>query len=576
MSRNRRRPTDEQSELTRRDLFRRAACAGVGMIASASMVRDLRMINAAAADGLPAAPADYKALICIFMNGGNDANNLIVQTDDVPATENYGYNAYAAARGVLAIPKTGDPATGLIPLTGRAGNAVLNDGHSYGLHPSCPHLAAMFNSPTSNLAVLCNVGTLLYPITSVQFNRRGGRLIKVPSQLFSHQDQVVQWQTSLSDRDSRTGWGGRMADLLHSTYNDQATVSMSVAISNACTFEVGDAVNQYVVGTSGPPGLAGGTSGETFNLNQRLKALKDFSLTPATPTTPQANLYEVGYATATDRAVKNFEQMNGAISPTADPSSTVQFWTVPFPNTTLGRQLKMVARMIAGRKVLKHSRQVFFCSVGGYDLHSGQNNGSPLTGAHANLLSEVSRCIHAFNSAMNQLRSSGNATIAMTAADSVVGFTASDFGRTFPVNGTTGSDHGWGNHHLIFGDGVVGGRLYGTFPSYAINRQPNQGIGAGDDTDTGRWIPTLSVDQYAATLAKWFGVPETNLPTIFPNLPRFNTQDLGFFNAPPAASPLPTDRVTASAQPSTPVSPISKPTPTKPKPAPRPTMRKQD
>jgi uncharacterized protein (DUF1501 family) len=341
---------------------------------------------------------------------------------------------------------------------------------------------------------------------------------------------------------------------------------MNLAISNAATFEVGNTVNQYVVGTAGPQGLAGTGTSETALLNARLKAIKDLSLTPASPTTPQNNLYEVGYATVTDRAIQNFDAMNGAITPTADPSGG-SFWTVPFPNTTLGRALKMVARMVAGRRVLKHYRQVFFCSVGGYDLHDTQvNAANPLLGSHANLLRELSQCINAFNAAMGQLRASSNATIQMTAADSVVGFTASDFGRTFPMNGTTGSDHGWGNHHIVFGDGVQGGRLYGGFPPYGINTSPNNGTGVGVDTDTGRWIPNTSVDEYAATLAKWFGVSSTVLPTIFPNLPRFNNPDLGFLSA-PSPSAMPSDKVSFGTTATTSGGKTTQPTPTPVKPS---------
>ena len=189
-------------------------------------------------------------------------------------------------------------------------------------------------------------------------------------------------------------------------------------------------------------------------------------------------------------------------------------------------------------------------------------------GAHARLLAELNNSIHAFNSAMNQLRASSNAAIQMTAADAVVGFTASDFVRTFPGNGTVGSDHGWGNHQLIFGDGVQGGRLYGNFPSYQVNG-PNT---SGDDTDTGRWIPKISVDEYAATLAKWFGVTATNLPTIFPNLPRFANPDLGFLAPPALPSALPKDHVAASQPPTQTVKPIG--APAKPTSVKRPVTRK--
>jgi uncharacterized protein (DUF1501 family) len=218
--------------------------------------------------------------------------------------------------------------------------------------------------------------------------------------------------------------------------------------------------------------------------------------------------------------------LNSAIAPTA---STV--WTTPFPSTTLGNQLKMVARMIAGRDTLKVKRQIFFVSVGGYDTHTSQlgntaNPGNALFGAQADLLNELSESIGAFQSAIGQLSLlPGNSSL----PNSVVGFTASDFGRTLPTNGQ-GSDHGWGGHHIIFGGtgnpstgAVRGQRTYGTFPVLQVN--------GPDDTSTGRWIPRTSVDEYSATLAKWFGVNPTYMPVVFPNLSRFAMPDLGFMNA---------------------------------------------
>ncbi|HEY7119841.1 MAG TPA: DUF1501 domain-containing protein [Tepidisphaeraceae bacterium] len=552
-----RRPTDREKELTRRDLFRRAACAAVSSVAIASQVRDLRLINAAVADAIGPA-TDYKALVCIFLFGGNDANNFLVQTDTDPnPTPSYGYNAYAAARKDLSLPLAS-----LLPLIG---GAPMADGHTYGLHPSCTELASLFNAQNSNLALLCNVGTLLFPITRAQYVARS---VAVPPQLFSHNDQVIQWQTSIPDRDSRTGWCGRVADLVYSM-NGSSKVSMSIALSGVNTLEVGNIVSEYNVSSSGPVGLSNINSPgtEAYNLNQKLQDLNNTALTPASPTTPQENLYEVGYATVTKRAIDNFAAMSGAIAPTVDPTGG-SYWTTAFPNTSLGRQLKMAARIIAGRKNLGHARQIFFVSVGGYDLHTTQYGTAAApddttVGAHANLLRELSQCIGAFTAAIAQLRTSGDANIALGASDSVVGFTASDFSRTFPVNGGKGSDHGWGNHHIVFGDGVQGGRLYGTFPTYLV--------GGPDDTQLGRWIPKTSVDEYSATLAKWFGVPATSLSAIFPNLPRFGdytSNDLGFFT-PPVQAPTPSGGVSAPVV----LAPVSKP---KPKPAPvkRPAARK--
>jgi uncharacterized protein (DUF1501 family) len=553
-----RRPTDRQIDLTRRDLFRRAACAAVSSVAIASAVRDLRLINAAAADSLPGGATDYKALVCIFMFGGNDANNFLIPTEDTST----GYQAYAAARKNLAIP-----ATALLPL-----NPLTSDGHSYGLHPNCPEIAQLFNS--GKLALLTNVGTLLYPITRAQYLAKS---IPVPPQLFSHNDQVIQWQTSIPDRDSRTGWGGRVADLMDSLNVPSASgqdVSMNISIAGVNTFEVGNVVNEYNISTSGPQGLSSAST-EVINLNNSLKTINGYSLIPAAAGVPQTNLYEVACASTTQRGIDNFAAMNQAISPTNEAAPTNWVWNTPFPNTGLGRQLKMVARVIAGRKELGHARQIFFVSIGGYDLHDSQYGSvaepdNTLIGAHANLLRELSQCIGAFQAAMDQLRTTSNAALQMGANESAAGFTASDFGRTFPGNGTKGSDHAWGNHHIIFGDPVQGQRIYGTFPTLAVN--------GPDDTQLGRWIPKTSVDEYSATLAKWFGVTPTNLNTIFPNLARvgnFANTDLGFLT--PAAGAIPSSSLAVSADaivvPSSATS--SKPKPAaKPTPVKRPVMRK--
>lgn len=483
---------------SRREFIRQAACAAVGTVAMTSTIRDLRFMNAAVAQSNI---SDYKALVCIFLTGGNDSNNVIVPS----ATADY--NNYAAIRTpVLALPQSS--LLGISPAN--------DDGHSYGLHPCLPELQTLFGE--GKLAFLFNTGTLLFPMTRSQYL---GGILQKPPQLFSHSDQITQWQTSIPDQPPLTGWGGRCADLLNSI-QPHPPISLSVSLAGANTFEVGNIVSQYSVSTSGAISLTGLTPGTA-----RYAALTNILGIQT------INMQADAYAGVASHSINTASILNTAIAPTADPSGTQQYWTVPFPgntpfqvitptsgtkfNSSLGPQLKMIARLIeAGHRAATSSgfgmkRQIFFCSIGGYDLHTGQTPGPGQTtiGSHANLLAELSQSMFAFERAMEQLGLS----------NSVTAFTASDFSRTFPSNGQ-GSDHGWGSHHIIFGGAVRGGRTYGTLPTLAIN--------GPDDTGTGRWIPTTAIDQYFATLATWFGVDNSNLATVFPNLNRFATGNLGF------------------------------------------------
>jgi uncharacterized protein (DUF1501 family) len=476
--------------LKRRDFIRQAACAAVGTAALTAAIRDLRFMNAAVGQSNI---TDYKALVCIFLAGGNDSNNLIIPTI---ASE---YDNYAAIRtSLLAIPLSG-AAYNVLPIS-----TLNSDGHSYGFHPACPELVTLFSE--GKLAPLFNVGTLVFPMTRAQYK---GGILEKPPQLFSHADQVTQWQTSIPDRPPLTGWGGRCADLLNSL-QPNAPVSLAVTLAGANTFEVGNIVSQYSVSTSGAISLTGLTGA-------RLQALTNIL------GLPYPNMQAQAYANVAEHAINTAAVLNNAILPTADP-----FWTVPFPgqiatptsaskfNSSLGPQLKMVARLIeAGHRAAASGgfgmrRQIFFCQVGGYDLHTNQSTpGNPVAGSQANLLAELSQCMLAFQRAMEQIGIS----------NSVTAFTSSDFGRTFPTNGQ-GSDHGWGSHHLILGGAVKGQRTYGKFPTLTVN--------GPDDTNTGRWIPSTACDQYFATLATWFGVDNNNLKTVFPNLGRFATPNLGF------------------------------------------------
>jgi uncharacterized protein (DUF1501 family) len=447
---------------TRRTFIRQAACAALTTTGILNTILDLRRLSAAPLD-----TSDYKALVCLFLYGGNDANNLIVPHDTS------GYASYLAARGTLAIPQAS-----LLPLT------MLNgDGRDFGFHPNMPELQALFNQ--GKLGVVANVGTLVAPVTRAQYLAGGAA---VPPQLFSHADQSVQWQTSVPDIISKTGWGGRMADMLQSL-NAGSQISLNISIAGTNTFEVGNTVLPYILSPNGSVGLTGFDG--SANANVRLQAFKDLLALP------HNNLFEKAYSDTVSRSIAANELLTSALS------GTPAFATV-FPVTNLGQQLNMIAKLIAARTNLSMKRQIFFCSVGGYDTHGDQ-----LTG-QANLFTELSQGLNAFYAATNELGLAQNVTT----------FTASDFGRTYPTNGT-GSDHGWGSHQLVLGGAVQGGRLIGTFPTLAVN--------GPDDTGQGRWIPTTSVDEFSATLATWFGVSASDLSTVLPNIGRFAHPNIGIF-----------------------------------------------
>jgi uncharacterized protein (DUF1501 family) len=458
------------SDLGRREFFRQACCSAVGAIGMASAISQLRLIGAAAADSAPpraaAVPADYKALVCLFLNGGNDGNSMIVPADAA------GHATYAAARGLLAVERSR-----LLPIAPRT-----PDGRAYGFHPELAGLHALFAQ--GKLAVLANVGTLLRPTSLAQY--RAGTAL--PPQLYSHSDQLLQWQSSVPDKPFESGWGGRLADAVDAL-NDNNQISMSLSLSGTNRFQIGRAVAQYSVGTAGAITLSGlNTTGG--NNDFRYEALK------ALAGEPQANLLNGAFAATTRSAIADSEQLFAALRATPAPATA-------FPGTPTAQRLAMVARLIAAAPVLRVKRQVFFVQLHGWDLHAAQASG------HGPLLAELSGALAAFH----------NATVELGVANQVTTFTASDFGRTYNPN-ADGTDHGWGNHQFVMGGAVQGGDIYGRMPSLVV--------GGADDTGRGRWIPSTSVDEYSATLATWFGVSASNLPVVLPNIGRFARPNLGF------------------------------------------------
>ena len=492
--------------ITRREFTANALRLGVGLTGASLAVRDLRLISSAMA-AQQTVFTDYKALVCVFLNGGNDANNWIVPTDNTT------YAQYASIRDNLTLPSSS-----LLPLrTGPLSTDPLytdSDGHTYGFHPGCAGLQTLFGE--DKLGIVFNVGTLVRPTTRAQYN--SGLAAYRPPQIFSHSDQVTQWQTAIPDAPPSTGWGGRMADLLDPLANPTGNISMSVSLNGANTFEVGNLVSQYQVSTTGAVVLSGDLMTGT---SARVRTLKNIlGLSTTTPPTT-TNLQRNAFAGVAKNAIEVGDALNTNIAATrmsTDSPAGTWVWNTPFPNTDLGNQLKMVARLIQARgpAAFNMKRQVFFTSLGGHDTHTSQVsvNGTDQptnsTGAHYKLLSEASQCIFAFQRAMEQLGVSNNVTT----------FTASDFSRTLPTN-SQGSDHGWGSHHIVVGGAVNGGTSYGQLPIFAIN--------GPDDTGLGRWIPKFSVEQHAATLAKWFGVTDSEvMNAMFPNLTRFSTNNLGF------------------------------------------------
>ncbi|HTR02471.1 MAG TPA: DUF1501 domain-containing protein [Thermoanaerobaculia bacterium] len=489
---------------SRRDFLVRTTCAALGASALQGTIRKFGLVNLLATPN--SVTGNYRALVCIYLNGGSDSNNMVIPTDG-------NYSSYQSQRPTIAIPQGS-----ILPLG--ASPASL-PGRTFGFHPNMgdyqtPNAGPVYPGPVSlynasKLAVVSNVGPLVAPMSQAQYM---GNSVPKPYALFSHSDQVQAWESGRSDIKISTGWGGRAADAVATCNAAGGGFPTVTSISGSSTF---------AIGLKRPLSIGTGSLTSVLVLNGFSGSATD-----------AARRSSMDYL----RTIDNTATMISAASATTQQAVDISadFSTDPtvntiFPTTGLGNQLKQVAKVIKLIQTapgLSLSRQIFFVSQGGYDTHQNQTNDQ------GNNFLDLSQALASFY----------QATIELGLQDKITTFTLSDFSRTLQESGTgndAGTDHGWGSHQLVMGDAVGGGNFYGTPNGSTGSIFPALQMGGPDDTTNsasngrGRWIPTTGADQYGGTLAKWFGVADGDMGSVFPNKDNFPTMDLGFLGAPPGS-----------------------------------------
>jgi uncharacterized protein (DUF1501 family) len=462
-------------DITRRSFLDRASKLAITGGALPFAMNLANINDAAAFTG-----GDYRALVCVFLFGGNDYSNTLVPFDSA------NYDKYSAIRGGGAGQTAGGIAYGRAELAATAlttpAGQTLTDNIQYALSPSLPLLKARFDQ--GKLAAMLNVGPLVAPITAAQYNGGNRTAFPVPPRLFSHNDQQNVWQT-FGAEGTTIGWGGRLGDLALSNSSNTNSLFTCISPSGSAVFLAGQQAFSYQIGPNGVIPV-NGIKSALFGSTVASTALRTLM------TDSRTHILEAEYNKVSKRSIDNEATMTGAL---ANVALTTSF-TPAVGTNSLAAQLNIVAKIIAARGTLGNKRQVFFVSLGGFDNHDF------LLRDHARLLPQVDFALDAFY----------RATVEMGVADKVTAFTASDFGRTLASNGD-GSDHGWGGHHFIQGGSVRGGRFYGTAPEVSVTGTSQVG--------QGRLLPTTSVDEYGAALGSWFGAGASELATIFPNLSRF-------------------------------------------------------
>ncbi len=474
-------------------------------------------MNLAAASAL-AAPAatDYRALVCVFLYGGNDAFNTVLATDD-PSWANYTAvrNQQPESIALLrnAAPnrsaKVGLPEWlgGVLPIS----VASMQSGRSFAMHPLLDSLQSMFNT-SRRVAVVANVGPLVEPLSKADYLQS---LKRRPKKLFSHNDQQSTWM-ALAPEGTAVGWGGRLADAVASANN--SSLFTAISASGESVWLTGKTVRQYQVSPAGPVRM--GTQPDSTGVSRVYGSdVVGAALERIVTSSRSPHVMAVDMAAVNQRSLQAERILSSALPSEAlapyGPAGALQYTTVAGgrAHNPLAQQLQVVARTIAAQGSLGVKRQVFFVSLGGFDTHNKQNL------AHADLMAKLNHALQYFDTTLS----------AMGMAQKVTTFTASDFGRSFTSNGD-GSDHGWGGHHLVMGGAVQGGDVHGAFPVLAKKNSRDNGFdGSPDQINNGILLPRISVDQYGATLGRWFGLTSGQLGEVFPNLVNFGgLSDLGF------------------------------------------------
>lgn len=491
----------------RREFLKRTGCT-LTMTALATQMRHFGLMSAIAQETKDSAdeksgssgavPSDYRALVCIFMAGGNDSNNTVIPNHNDGTISNY--TAYFNARSTQGLALAQNT---LLPITvPRMGNLT------YGLHPALGPLAGGNNGihelwGMGKMAIVANVGTLIQPTTRAQYLSAGW---PKPFQLFSHSDQVSQYQGGRSDTESFTGWGGRLSDLRTTPDNPNGLIPMITSIAGAQLFTAGQTTLPLAIGTGAlanvlnpaSPNNDGSAMRTAFNQLRTVDLSNDL-VDAASAMTDSAMAANAAFRTGTP------------------------YTPAGFPATNIGNQLAQVARVIEKRSVLNINRQVFFVQIGGFDTHNNQ------LATHNTLLTQLGQAMRAFYNEM----------VVQGLEDKVTQFTMSDFSRTMNpagAGGTVGSDHAWGSHMFVVGGGITAADFYGLNGANGTP-YPHLAFNTGDDADNGsgargRWIPATSVEQYAATLARWYGLPDANLVNVFPKIANFPNTNLGFMQPP--------------------------------------------